>query len=157
MNSIPVIKKVDPASRAARTMMEALWEEIQTRYGFKAANPFDPASFAGTRAGFWIAFANNEPVGSIAIVPLSEHEAELDVMYVVPLSRGSGIAKELMNTLEQHAKENEFTIIKLRAGAPQPEALRFYEKMGFTQITAFGKWMNDDTAICFEKKLLQVL
>ena len=103
-----------------------------------------------------IAFANNEPVGSIAIVPLSEHEAELDIMYVVPSFRGSGIAKELMTALE-HAKENEFTIIKLRAGAPQPEALRFYEKMGFTQITAFGKWVNDATAACFEKKLLQVL
>lgn len=157
MNSIPVIKKVDPASPAARTMMEALWEEIQTRYGFKAPNPFDPVSFAGTRAGFWIAFANNEPVGSIAIVPLSEHEAELDIMCVVPSFRGSGIAKELMTALEQHANANDLTIIKLRAGAPQPEALRFYEKVGFTQITTFGKWMNDDTAICFEKKLLPVL
>jgi len=154
MNSIPVIKKVDPASSPARTMMEALWEEIQTRYDFKSPNPVDPASFAGTRAGFWIAFANNEPVGSIAIVPLSDHEAELDIMYVVPSFRGSGIAKELLTALEQHAKENEFTIIKLRAGAPQPEALRFYEKSGFTEITAFGKWVNDVTALCFEKKLV---
>jgi GNAT superfamily N-acetyltransferase len=153
MRNIPVIKKADPASPEARAMMEALWEEIETRYGFKAPNPFDPVCFEGTGSGFWIAFADNEPVGSIAIAPLSEHEAELDIMYVAPFFRGSGIAKELMASLEQHAKENDLTIIKLRAGLPQPEALRFYEKMGFTRIPAFGKWINDSTAICFEKKI----
>ena len=153
MNNHPIIKQVDPASPVARMMMDALWEEIQTRYGFKAPSPFDPASFTVTKAGFWIAFANNEPVGSIAISPLSEHEAELDIMYVVPSSRGSGIAQGLMASLEKHAKENDFTIIKLRAGSPQHEALRFYEKTGFTRIAAFGKWINDHTAICFQKEL----
>jgi len=154
MRNTPVIKKADPASPEARAMIEALWEEIETRYGFKAPNPFDPVSFEGTRSGFWIAFVNNEPVGSIAIAPLSEHEAELDIMYVAPFFRGSGIAKELMASLEQHAKENDLIIIKLRAGLPQPEALRFYQKMGFTRIPAFGKWINDSTAICFEKKII---
>jgi GNAT superfamily N-acetyltransferase len=154
MNNNPAIKQSDPASPAARTMMNALWEEIQTRHGFKSTNPFDPASFAVTKACFWVAFANNEPVGSIAIAPLSEHEAELDIMYVAPCFRGSGIAQELMASLEKHAIENDFTIIKLRAGAPQPEALRFYEKAGFTRIAAFGKWINDNTAICFQKKLI---
>ena len=153
MNNDSIIKQSDPASPAARTMMNALWEEIQTRYDFKSPNPFDPASFAQTRAGFWIAIANNEPVGSIAIAPLSEHEAELDIMYVAPSLRGSGIAQELMVLLEKHAIENDFTIIKLRAGAPQPEALRFYEKSGFIRIAPFGKWINDNTAICFQKEL----
>ena len=154
MKNDPIIKKEDPASLAARMMMNALWEEIQTRNGFKALNPFDPASFAKTRAGFWITFVNNDPVGSIAIAPLSEPEAELDIMYVAPSFRGSGIAQELMVSLEKHAKENDFTIIKLRAGTPQPEALRFYEKTGFTPIAAFGKWINDNTSICFQKELL---
>ena len=63
---------------------------------------------------------------------------------------GEGVLHECL----QHDEVEHVLVI---TGAPQPEALRFYEKTGITQITAFGKWMNDDTAICFEKKLLQVL
>ncbi|WP_275092271.1 hypothetical protein [Leptospira bandrabouensis] len=41
----------------------------------------------------------------------------------------------------------------LRAGAPQPEALALYKNFGFKEIPAFGKWVSDPTAICFEKKI----
>ncbi len=148
-----IITKADPRSPAARMMMDALWEEIQTRYGFKAPNLMNPDDFLSERAGFWLAFQENNPVGSVALVPLSDPEAELDVMYVAPSCRGSGAAQELLKMLEAHAKENGFSVIKLRAGAPQPEALRFYEKMGYTKTELFGRWINDNTAICYEKKL----
>ena len=153
MSSKANIKKVDPGSPAARLMMDALWEEIQIRYDFESSNPFDPVSFSDNRAGFWVAFVNHEPSGSIAISPLTEQEAELDIMYVSPSVRCTGIAHELLAVLEQHARENKFNIIKLRCGEPQPEALRFYEKEGFYPIPSFGRWVGDHTALCFEKKL----
>lgn len=155
MNNVVTIKKVPPGSAEAQLMSAALWEEIQSRYGFKAPNPFDAASFATANAAFWIASnADNKPVGSIAVAPISNTETEIDMMYVSPDYRGCGIAQNLMAVAVKHAKENNFTLLKLRAGAPQPEALRFYEKEGFTRIPAFGKWVNDSTAICFEKKIL---
>jgi len=49
------IAACDPASPAARAMSDALWDEIQRRYGFTAASPFDPAAFAGPVGGFWLA------------------------------------------------------------------------------------------------------
>jgi GNAT superfamily N-acetyltransferase len=153
MTNKTIIEKIDPASPAALQMMDALWEEIQTRYEFRAPNPFDPVSFTGPRAGFWVAFFNKELVGSIAISPLSGQEAELDIMYVAPSCRGTGLAHELLIVLEQFARENNFKLVKLRTGLPQPEALRFYEKEGFYQIPLFGRWIGDDTALCFEKKI----
>ena len=154
MNNVVIIKKVSPGSAEAQLMSAALWEEIQSRYGFEAPNPFDAASFAAGNAGFWIARdAANKAVGSIAVAPLNNTESEIDMMYVSPGYRGCGIAQKLMAAAVKHAKENNFTLLKLRAGAPQPEALRFYEKEGFTRIPAFGKWVDDSTAICFEKKI----
>jgi putative acetyltransferase len=44
-------------------------------------------------------------------------------------------------------------VLRLRAGEPQPEALRFYAAAGFLPIPPFGKWVDDDTARCFEKLL----
>jgi GNAT superfamily N-acetyltransferase len=148
-----VIKKEDPFSPDAKLMMDLLWEEIQARYGFKAPNPIDQSGFAVAGAGFWVARRQDTPVGSIALTPLPPNEAEMDVMYVAPASRGTGVAQQLMQVAEQHAKENGFTLIKLRAGMPQPEALRFYEKAGFKRIPAFGKWLFDETAICFAKEV----
>ncbi len=147
------IQKTDAHSNAAQKMMNALWEEIQFRYDFRAPCPFNAADFSDHNACFWIASVNDEPAGSIAITPLSATEAELDIMYVIPAARGTGLAHELLTTLEQFAKDKKMKVIKLRCGAPQPEALSFYKKEGFRPVAAFGRWTTDDTALCFEKEL----
>jgi putative acetyltransferase len=116
-------------------------------------NPVNPESFAVKNAGCWIAWVDDVPVGGIALLPLTAGEMELDMMYVTPSCRGKGVAHELLQVAEQHAKANGFTVMKLRAGAPQPEALRFYEKEGYSKIPVFGRWVFDDTAICFAKKI----
>jgi GNAT superfamily N-acetyltransferase len=143
----------DPASASARAMSEALWDEIQRRYGFTAPNPFDPADFAGPAGGFWLARAGGDPIGSIALTPLEPPAAELDVMYVAPDHRRGGVAQALLAALEEHARAAGVAVLRLRAGEPQPEALRFYRAAGFTPIEPFGKWVGDDTARCFEKRL----
>jgi putative acetyltransferase len=136
-------------------MAEALWREIQDRYGFTAANPFDPAAFTGPVGGFWLAVDDDtgSAVGSIALAPLSGSAAELDVMYVTPQHRGSGVGRALLAALEEHARAAGVGVVRLRAGEPQPEALRFYVAAGFTPIPPFGRWIGDETARCFEKAL----
>ena len=145
----------DPFSPPARAMADALWDEIQSRYRFTAANPSDPAAFLGPVGGFWVATDGDtgNPVGSIALTPLSGIAAELDVMYVTPHHRGSGVARALLAVLEEHARTAGVSVLRLRAGEPQPEALRFYIAAGFTPIPPFGRWVGDETARCFEKTL----
>ena len=136
-------------------MSDALWTEIQERYGFTAPNSFDPDLFATERSGFWVAFDGDVPVGSIALAALDARRAELDAMYVTPARRRSGIADALMAEVEAHARKSGTTQIVLRAGAPQPEALAFYRAAGFTPIERFGRWTQDQTAACFGKTLGQ--
>jgi putative acetyltransferase len=138
-------------------MASALWDEIQRRYGFTAEDPFDPAAFTGRVGAFWVAVDDGRPVGSIALSPLTDPEddaaAELDVMYVVPEHRGAGVAQALLAALEEHARDVGVSVVRLRAGEPQPEAMRFYTAAGFTPTSPFGRWVGDDTARCFEKSL----
>lgn len=150
------INKADPASPAAHQMMEGLWNEIQTRYGFHAPNPFPSMDFNQKGSCFWIARVGEQPVGSVAIFPLPEDESELDMMYVIPSMRGTGMAHELMKTVLNFAREQNYSCIRLRTGAPQPEAIRFYEKHGFSPIPRFGRWVGDETAICYAKKLTRL-
>lgn len=144
----------DPSSPDARAMSDALWEEIQRRYGFTAPNPFEPGHFTGPVGGFWVAVnSEGKPVGSVAVTPLDPPAAELDVMYVAPEHRRAGVARLLLAAVESHARSAGIGVLRLRAGEPQPEALRFYAAAGFVPIPPFGKWVGDDTARCFEKLL----
>lgn len=144
---------VDPHGEAAERMCAALWAEIQLRYGFSAPNPFDPDGPAARPGGFWVAFDEGKPVGSIALTGLEDGRAELDAMYVVPTHRRRGVANALLAALEAHARAVGVTSIVLRAGDPQPEALAFYRRAGFSPSERFGRWTHDDTAICLQKTL----
>jgi putative acetyltransferase len=139
-------------------MASALWDEIQRRYGFTADDPFNPTAYAGPVGAFWVATDADRPIGSVALSPLSDPPgdtaAELDVMYVEPGQRGASVAQALLAALEEHARAVGVSVIRLRAGDPQPEALRFYTAAGFTPIPPFGTWIGDDTARCFEKSLI---
>lgn len=144
---------VDPTGEAALRMSAALWAEIQTRYGFVAPDPYDPVSVAGPRGGFWVAVDDGEPVGSVALAPLEDGQAELDIMYVAATHRRRGVARDLLAALETHARSVGVSEIVLRAGDPQPEALAFYREAGFSPTERFGRWVEDDTAVCFRKQL----
>jgi putative acetyltransferase len=143
----------EPVSAPARAMLDALWDEIQHRYEFTAPNAILPGDFTGPGAGFWVAFSGETPVGSVAIKPLPKGASELDAMYVAPNFRETGVSARLLGVVEGYARSQGYTAIRLRAGEPQPEAVRFYEKMGYYRIPCFDKWVDDETAWCFEKKL----
>jgi GNAT superfamily N-acetyltransferase len=146
-----VVVAQDPHSAEAREMLDALWAEIQQRYGFTFPNGILPEDFERPRSGFWVALAGGSPVGSVGIKPQRAREcAELDGMYVAPAFRGTGIAQRLVDALEAHARQQGFTVVRLRAGPPQPEAARFYEKVGYRRVPC---WHEDDTGWCFEKRL----
>lgn len=152
------VRRVDPRHRCAQRMSDALWGEIQQRYGFVGPHPFDPDSAVESNGGFWLALDGGTPVGSIALVPAAGESTtgrrgEVDVMYVVPSHRRRGIARLLLAALEDHARERGTDELVLRAGDPQPEALAFYAAHGFTPTQPFGHWTQDPTAICLRKHL----
>ncbi len=147
------IVPADARSREARLMADALWAEIQERYGFQADhNPMELEAMATPPGGFWLALDGDVPVGSAGLV-VRDAYAELDAVYVAPSHRRRGLATRLLRRVDEHALATGQTTLRLRAGDPQPEALELYRRNGYVVIPAFDHWADDPTAVCFEKHL----
>src|SRR4051812_23909899 len=73
-----------------------------------------------------IAYENDEAVACGAIREFGESTMEVKRMYTLPTSRGKGIAKKILNELENWAAELGCTKCILETGKRQPEAIQLY-------------------------------
>lgn len=102
---------------------------------------------------FIVAYVDGEPAGCGGIKPHGSEFVELKRFYVDLAFRRLGLAAEVLGQLENRAKELGYSIIRLEAGAPQPEALSFYRKHGYYAIDRFGEYVDCESSLCYEKQL----
>lgn len=98
-----------------------------------------------------VAYMDNTPVGCGAFKPFESNTAEIKRMYVPLHERGKGIAGKVLNELEKWAGEEGFTSCILETGKKQPEAIRLYEKSGYTFIPNYGQYEGIENSVCMQK------
>jgi putative acetyltransferase len=94
------------------------------------------------------------PVACCAVQPLDGGECELKRMYVVPHLRGKGIARQLMARVDELAARLGAVRIKLETGPRQPEAIKVYERAGYTPIPNYPPYDAWDLSLCYAKALV---
>lgn len=100
-----------------------------------------------------IAYENNTAAGCGAFKPFDSDSVEIKRMYVVPQHRNKGIAAEVLKELELWAKEEGYTSTVLETGMKQPEAIRLYEKCGYSRIPNYGQYAGVENSVCMKKEL----
>ncbi|MDQ6624855.1 MAG: GNAT family N-acetyltransferase [Verrucomicrobiota bacterium] len=140
-------------SAEARELFTKMWAEVDEIYGNDAPSGVELPGMNVPRAVFVISRDGDETVGCGAIRPLNETVAEVKRIYVAPARRGQGIARQIMLTLEQRARENGFSETWLETGLRQPAAIRLYENLGYTRIAGFGDYKDDPLSVCYAKRL----
>lgn len=104
-----------------------------------------------------IARMDDAPAGTGALMPHDPVDGltalEVKRMLVRPGFRGHGIAKHILERLEQIARQRGMQKLVLMCGPRQPEALRLYEKSGYAIRSAYGKHAEHPLCIFFEKHL----
>ncbi len=93
------------------------------------------------------------PLGCGAIKELKPHSAEVKRMYVVPESRGKGLATIIVSELEKWASQLGYKKCILETGKNQPEAVALYKKNGYQPIPNYGQYKGIENSLCFEKLL----
>lgn len=104
----------------------------------------------------WLAMVDDQPVGCACLSLATAGIAEIKRVYVDESQRGSGIARQLMETLEAQARQLGEPTIYLETGIYQPAAIRLYEKMGFHTTAPFGHYQPDPLSVFMMKPLIAV-
>ena len=97
-----------------------------------------PDFYRGGASGFWCARQGDEVIGTIALKAFDDNKVTLRKMFVSEAFRGkaSGVAVALLDTALSWAWERGVDSVWLGTIHSFHAAHRFYEKHGFTQVTA---------------------
>ena len=100
-----------------------------------------------------IVYDDDVPSGCGCFKPFGEGAVEIKRMFVIPAKRGTGVATAVLSELLQWAREMHYTKAVLETGTKQHEAIRFYQREGFTIIPNYGQYIGMETSMCMEKQL----
>ncbi len=100
-----------------------------------------------------VAYWDGIPVGCGAIKPFSGHEMEVKRMFVSPDHRQKGIARTILNELENWARELGFSACVLETGKRQTEAVGLYPACGYKITANYGQYIGMDNSVCMRKEL----
>jgi GNAT superfamily N-acetyltransferase len=100
-----------------------------------------------------IAYSGKIPAGCGSFKSYKDAIIEIKRMYVKPEFRGSGIAKLIYDELEKSAIQSGYTQAILETGKKQPEAIRFYTKLGYEIIDNYDQYIGMENSVCMSKKL----
>jgi GNAT superfamily N-acetyltransferase len=100
-----------------------------------------------------LVYENDKPISCGSVKEFAPGTMEVKRMYTIPEYRGKGIATKVLLELEKWTGELFYTKCILETGKRQPDAIRLYEKNGFTVIPNFGCYADDENSVCFEKNI----
>ena len=146
----------DPTARA---LERALNEEISARYGSDTPEePHDAAQFSAPTGAFvvaWLEVAGGDEVavGCGGLRRIDDDRCELKRMYVTPEARGRGIARMVLEHLEDEAATLGYSAMWLETGMEQPEAIALYESSGYERAENFGRYKDEPKVRSFAKTL----
>jgi len=100
-----------------------------------------------------VAYENDKPIGCGAIREYSTTATEVKRMYTLPERRGKGIATKILAELEKWASELSYQKCMLETGKRQPDAIKLYKKNGYKIIPNYGKYVQMENSVCFEKEI----
>jgi putative acetyltransferase len=96
-----------------------------------------PGPYAPPRGGIWLAIANGDAVGCVALRPLTSRAAEVKRMFVDAEWRGVGVGRALLSTLIDGARVRGYETLRLGTLADMNAAQALYRSLGFTPIERY--------------------
>ena len=140
---------------AVITLLVDVMAELSGRYGGSGDDtPVDPADFVAPHGAFFVAYTDS-PHQLVGCAGWRRHgdDAELKRMFTAAATRGRGLGRRLLATIEESARGAGCKRVILETGDRQPEAVGLYKSAGYARIDDFGHYAGHDGVLSFAKVL----
>jgi GNAT superfamily N-acetyltransferase len=132
----------DPEHADARWCIDRYTEELNRR----SSRPFDPSVGATAlpddvrppAGAFYVAYLRDRPVGCGAVKHHADAPAEIKRMWLAPETRGLGLGRKLLVTLETCARDAGASIARIETNTDLAEAVALYLSAGWREVAPFN-------------------
>jgi GNAT superfamily N-acetyltransferase len=124
----------------------ALYPEL-----FGASSPAPTNLPLRPRETYLLAWRDGQAVGCGALRQHDPFTGEVQRMFVTRGARRDGVARALLERLEQAAWSLGYHRLVLETGVRQAPAIALYSGCGWRRIAPFGRYVGDPTSLCFGK------
>ena len=96
-----------------------------------------PGPYVAPLGAIWLARADGDAIGCLALRPLTDATGEVKRMYVDPVWRGNGVGRALLETLIAHARSLGYHQLRLGTLGDMSAARSLYQSLGFVPIERY--------------------
>ncbi|MGH3663116.1 MAG: GNAT family N-acetyltransferase [Micromonosporaceae bacterium] len=148
-----IVRATSFSDPQAQQLIAELLADLAQRYGGEGdESPIEARQFEAPEGVFMVAWLGGIPVGCGGWRTVGD-DAEIKRMYTRSQARGLGVARAVLNALENAARQSGLLRTILMTGDRQPEAIGLYESCGYQQIPSFGYYKNEPGAVGYARKL----
>jgi putative acetyltransferase len=147
-----VMKRTSSADPDFQKLIRELDRDLAARYG-EMQLFFDQFNSVEDISNVIVAFEDGEAIGCGAFKRYDLDTCEIKRMFVLKEARGRKIGSNILSALEFWAKETGFERCILETGKNQPEAIRVYERSGYSVMPNYDQYQGVDLSLCMEKKI----
>jgi putative acetyltransferase len=148
-----IITAERPDTPDAITLIDELESHLAPFYPATSRHGYSVEKLIKQGVVFFITWHDDVPAGCGGVQFYGTEYAELKRMFVRPQFRGLGLAKQMLQHLEDYTREHNIRVLRLETGIHQKEAIGLYESWGFQYIPPFGEYVDDPLSRFFEKRL----
>ncbi len=98
-----------------------------------------------------VCYVDHKAAGCGAFKKYDDQKVEIKRMFVLPGYRGQGLGLHILKELELWAMELNYPACILETGKKQPEAIRLYQKAGYSIIKNYGQYEHVENSVCMSK------
>jgi len=155
-----VIRRESPDQPQVLALLDALDRYLESLYPPEANHILGVPALLAPEVSFFVAREGGQVVGTGAVRRLAGESAtdgvpygEVKRMMVDPARRGLGLGGRILQALEQSLRDDGVTLALLETGRDQAEAVRLYERCGYTRRAAFGGYPDNGLSAFYGKRL----
>jgi GNAT superfamily N-acetyltransferase len=151
MTTLIVVERPDTAD--AQLLIAELETHLAPFYPATSRHGYSVEKLIKQGVAFFVVRQDGVPAGCGGVQFFGTEYGELKRMFVRPQFRGLGLAKLMLEHLEQYTRDHNIKVLRLETGIHQKEAIGLYERVGYQSILPFGEYVDDPLSRFFEKRI----